>query len=260
MWLARRLAEFSSLHPDTPLHAVVLDDEPDFARSGVDLAIVHVPAHRLQADDDILLQETVFPVCSPDLHPYASVNVCRSRLLQEMHEHSPEIDWRNWSTEFGLPGDFETKIVRYSSFSQVIGAAVGGAGIALGRAPLIGRAAQRAPRAAEARPRTRRVVALRAAPQPVDTAPAARSSDRVPAPRSEADAEAEAAPIAGPIVAPASNDSRVRARAARPASNAPASPACAAYGAAKNNATTHAIPPNHTSERSDAQFSRYISI
>ena len=137
MWLARRLAEFSSLHPDTPLHAVVLDDEPDFARSGVDLAIVHVPAHRLQADDDILLQETVFPVCSPDLHPYASVNVCRSRLLQEMHEHSPEIDWRNWSTEFGLPGDFETKIVRYSSFSQVIGAAVGGAGIALGRAPLI---------------------------------------------------------------------------------------------------------------------------
>ena len=32
---------------------------------------------------------------------------------------------------------FDTKIVRYSSFSQVIGAAVGGAGIALGRVPLI---------------------------------------------------------------------------------------------------------------------------
>ncbi|MBN3819541.1 LysR family transcriptional regulator, partial [Paraburkholderia sp. Se-20369] len=137
MWLARRLAEFSSLHPDTPLHAVVLDDEPDFARGNVDLAIVHVPAHRLTADDDVLLQESVFPVCSPELYPFASGHVCRSRLLQEMHENSPEIDWRNWSAEFGLPDDFETKIVRYSSFSQVIGAAVGGAGIALGRAPLI---------------------------------------------------------------------------------------------------------------------------
>ena len=54
-----------------------------------------------------------------------------------MHEHSPEIDWRNWSTEFGLPGDFETKIVRYSSFQPH---RRGGrrAGIALGRAPLIG--------------------------------------------------------------------------------------------------------------------------
>ncbi|KVZ02673.1 LysR family transcriptional regulator [Burkholderia stagnalis] len=137
MWLARRLAEFSSLHPETPLHAVVLDDEPDFARGSVDLAIVHVPAHRLTADDDVLLQESVFPVCSPELYPFASGAVCRCRLLQEMHENSPEIDWRNWSAEFGLPGDFETKIVRYSSFSQVIGAAVGGAGIALGRAPLI---------------------------------------------------------------------------------------------------------------------------
>lgn len=137
MWLARRLAEFSSLHPDTPLNAVVIEGEPDFARDGIDLAIVHVPLRRLKPDDDVLLQESVFPVCSPELYPFASRAVCRCRLLQEMHENSPEIDWRNWATTFGLPDDFETKIVRYSSFSQVIGAAVGGAGIALGRAPLI---------------------------------------------------------------------------------------------------------------------------
>lgn len=137
MWLARRLAEFSSLHPDTQLNAVVHETEPDFARSGFDLAIVHVPQRHLQPDDDILLQETVFPVCSPELYPFASGAVCRCRLLQEAHENSPEIDWRNWSAEFRLPQDFETEIVRYSSFSQVIGAAVGGAGIALGRAPLI---------------------------------------------------------------------------------------------------------------------------
>jgi len=137
MWLARRLAEFSALHPDTPLNAITHDEEPDFRRQAIDLAIVHVPDRALRADDLVLLREEVFPVCSPELHPFASKAVCRCRLLQEAHHDSPEIDWRTWAGEFGLPEDFETKIVRYSSFSQVIGAAVGGAGLALGRLPLI---------------------------------------------------------------------------------------------------------------------------
>ena len=137
MWLARRLAEFSSRHPETPLNAIIQDGEPDFARFDIDLAVVHVPERALRPDDVILLQEEVFPVCSPELHPFASTAVCRCRLLQETHDDFPEIDWRNWSAEFGLPDDFETKIVRYSSFSQVIGAAVGGAGLALGRSALV---------------------------------------------------------------------------------------------------------------------------
>jgi DNA-binding transcriptional LysR family regulator len=137
MWLARRLAEFSAKHPETLVNAIIQDEEPDFARHAIDLAIVHVSERALRPEDVILLQEEVFPVCSPELHAFASKAVCRCRLLQEAHENSPEIDWRNWSAEFGLPGDFETKIVRYSSFSQVIGAAIGGAGLALGRSPLI---------------------------------------------------------------------------------------------------------------------------
>ncbi|WP_323120050.1 LysR family transcriptional regulator [Burkholderia alba] len=137
MWLARRLAEFSSRHPEIPLHAIVLEGEPDFSSQHIDLAIVNVARQDARPDDEVLLRESVFPVCSPELFPFASRAVCRCRLLQEMQENSPEIDWRNWSGEFGLPDDFETKIVRYSSFSQVVGAALGGAGIALGRSPLI---------------------------------------------------------------------------------------------------------------------------
>ncbi|MGS0891522.1 LysR family transcriptional regulator [Burkholderia stagnalis] len=205
MWLARRLAEFSSLHPETPLHAVVLDDEPDFARSGVDLAIVHVPARRLRADDDVLLQETVFPVCSPELYPFASGHVCRCRLLQEMHENSPEIDWRNWSAHFGLPGDFETKIVRYSSFSQVIGAAVGGAGIALGRAPLI-EPELRSGRLVPLMPGLERAASWRFV---LRRNPATRHRllDSLMAFLRR---EADVSPFIGTLVAPASNDSHAR--------------------------------------------------
>ena len=138
MWLARRLAEFSSLHPDTPLNAVLHDETPDFARHGIDLAIVHVKDAVLRPDDDVLMHEDVFPVCSPALYPFAAKAVCRCRLLQEGEGGgSPEIDWRSWASIFDMPHDFESKIVRYASFSQVIGAAVGGAGLALGRSPLI---------------------------------------------------------------------------------------------------------------------------
>ncbi len=136
MWLARRLAEFSARHPQTPINAIQ-ETEPGLSRDAVDLAIVNVKQTALRSDDVVLLREQVFPVCSPALHAFASRAVCECRLLQEAHEDSPEIDWHNWSAEFGLPGNLEPKIVRYSSFTQVVGAAVGGAGLALGRAPLI---------------------------------------------------------------------------------------------------------------------------
>ncbi len=136
MWLARRLAEFSSQHPHTPINAMV-QDEPGSGFHAIDLAIVNVKLADLRPNDVVLVREDVFPVCSPDLHPFASKAVCKCRLLQEAHEGSPEIDWRSWAGEFGLPNDFESRMVHYSSFSQVVGAAVGGAGLALGRTPLI---------------------------------------------------------------------------------------------------------------------------
>jgi LysR family glycine cleavage system transcriptional activator len=137
MWLARRLADFSALHPEVAVNAIIQMEEPDFARYGIDLAIMHVPEGALRPGDEVLLREEVFPVCSPDLYPLASQEMSRCRLLQEAHEDSPEVDWRTWARELDLPRDFETRIVRYSSFSQAIGAAVGGAGVVLGRSPLI---------------------------------------------------------------------------------------------------------------------------
>jgi DNA-binding transcriptional LysR family regulator len=137
MWLARRLADFSALHPEVAVNAIIQMEEPDFARYGIDLAIMHVPEGALRPGDEVLLREEVFPVCSPDLYPIASQEMSRCRLLQEAHEDSPEVDWRTWARELDLPRDFETRIVRYSTFSQAIGAAVSGAGVALGRSPLI---------------------------------------------------------------------------------------------------------------------------
>jgi DNA-binding transcriptional LysR family regulator len=131
MWLARRLADFSALHPGVAINAIIQMEEPDFARYGIDLAIVRVAERDVRPDDDILLREVVFPVCGPSLQR----DGCR--LLQEDHEDSPEVAWRNWAEALSLPSGFESRIVRYSTFSQAIGAALDGGGIALGRSPLI---------------------------------------------------------------------------------------------------------------------------
>ncbi len=137
MWLARRLAEFSSLHPETPVSTVIQMEEPEFLRYGIDLAVVHVAEPALRPGDAVLLREEVFPVCSPELHPMAEAAPGRCRLLQEAHEGSPEVDWRSWAAALGLPRDLSARVVRYSTFGEAIGAAIGGAGVALGRSPLI---------------------------------------------------------------------------------------------------------------------------
>ena len=112
-------------------------EEPDSVQLGIDLAIVHVPETALRPGDVVLMREEVYPVCSPDLYPLASQGLDRCRLLQEAHDGSPELGWHNWAAALDLPRDFESKIVHYSTFGQTIGAALGGAGIALGRSPLI---------------------------------------------------------------------------------------------------------------------------
>jgi len=101
------------------------------------VAITHVPEGALRPGDEVLLREKVFPVCSPDLYLIAAEKMSRCRLLQEAHEDSPEMSWRTWASDLDLPRDFETKMVRYSTFRQAIGAAVGGARVAVGRSPLI---------------------------------------------------------------------------------------------------------------------------
>ncbi|MCJ2049983.1 LysR family transcriptional regulator [Methylobacterium sp. J-070] len=137
MWLPRRLADFAKVHPGYSINAIIQPDEPDFSRHPIDLAIVYAPAKQIRTDDVVLLAEHVFPVCSPDLTPVTSDFFRRHRLLQEECEGSPELDWKSWASDLELPGDVESRVIRYASFSQVVAAALDGAGLALGRSPLI---------------------------------------------------------------------------------------------------------------------------
>jgi LysR family glycine cleavage system transcriptional activator len=138
MWLAPRLAAFAALHPSVQWQVRAIEEEPDMVREGLDLAILRSRrGHRVDGDR-LLFGETVFPVCSPSLLPVdATQDLLRHNLLQEDHGSSREKAWSTWLDLLGMSARARPTIVRFNTFSAAIGAAVAGAGVALGRRPLI---------------------------------------------------------------------------------------------------------------------------
>jgi LysR family glycine cleavage system transcriptional activator len=142
LWLAPRLAAFAALHPSVQWQMRSIEDnEPDMIREGLDLAVLRTRRGTLANGDRLLFNETVFPVCSPSLgHTDNPDELSRHTLLQEDladHTASPEKDWSHWLELLGCRPSAKVTIVRFYTYSAAVAAAVAGAGIALGRAPLV---------------------------------------------------------------------------------------------------------------------------
>lgn len=138
LWLAPRLAAFAALHPSVPWQMRAVEHEaPDMVREGLDLAVLRMPRGMAAAGDRVLFAETVFPVCSPSLRlAGVPAELRRHALLQEEHGASPEKDWSVWLERLGCAGAKVT-VVRFHTFNAALAAAIAGAGIALGRQPLV---------------------------------------------------------------------------------------------------------------------------
>jgi LysR family glycine cleavage system transcriptional activator len=142
LWLAPRLAAFAALHPSVQWQSRSIEDNaPDMVREGLDLAVLRSRRGTLVNGDRLLFSESVFPVHSPSLgHIGSPDELARYTLLQEDiqgHNGSPEMDWSHWLELLGCSPTAKVTIVRFYSFSAAVAAAVAGAGIALGRTPLI---------------------------------------------------------------------------------------------------------------------------
>jgi LysR family glycine cleavage system transcriptional activator len=145
LWLAPRVAGFAARQPSVDVSLRILDDQPDWPRDGIDVAILRArrdaPPHSNGVGDLTLADETVFPVASPILLGNAPPDdlslLTRHTLLLEEHFSVPEYGWETWFALLNAGPVPEEKLVRYGGYSPVIGAAVAGAGLALGRSPLI---------------------------------------------------------------------------------------------------------------------------
>lgn len=143
LWLIPRLARFTAAHPQVDVRISATLDVLDLERSQLDLAVRFCPVSKGKGPP--LFEETVLPVCSPQLltrrsnplkkpadlanHTLLAVDIPSGMTLTS--------DWEPWLTLTGLREVRTKATLRFSQYSDVIAAAVAGQGIAIGRLPLL---------------------------------------------------------------------------------------------------------------------------
>ncbi len=144
LWLIPRLASFVAAHPDVDVRISAVNALADLRRGGVDVAVRYQSVTAPGGVGVRLFGETVFPVCSPRLRGPSRAPLLRpadlaghTLLRMEPDARNPLHDWDLWLQAMGLAGLQPAGVLHFSSYDQLILAALAGQGVALGRLPLI---------------------------------------------------------------------------------------------------------------------------
>ncbi|WP_269715279.1 LysR family transcriptional regulator [Caulobacter sp. NIBR2454] len=108
-WLAPRLADFNARHPDIEVHVTAEDRLSDLRAENIDLSVRFGLGDYMGLDVSPLMDDAVFPVCSPAL-------ATRLKRLEDLrglvllHDGVAERDgsgvhWRIWSEAMGVDLD-----------------------------------------------------------------------------------------------------------------------------------------------------------
>ena len=142
-WLVPRLDRFQARHPDIDVRISASMELVDFSTGDVDLAIRYGAGGYPRLEAELLLRDTVFPVCSPALlegeHGLDAPDRLRFHTL--LHDDNPEEDetcptWAMWVRAAGIDGVDATRGPRFNQSSLVLEAAILGRGVALAKSTL----------------------------------------------------------------------------------------------------------------------------
>ncbi len=147
VWLIPRLTSFVAAHPEVDVRISTGNSLANLERDGVDVAVRYRSVDLLPAGAVPLFGETVSPVCSPRLLRAAGVSLklpadLASQTLLRMEPDGGGNhlqDWGLWLHAMQLTQLKPAAVLHFSSYDQLIQAAVAGQGVALGRVPLIDR-------------------------------------------------------------------------------------------------------------------------
>lgn len=145
LWLIPRLAGFVSTHPGVDIRISAGNTLVNLDRDGVDLAIRYRAVEAgTSGVGTRLFGEVVFPVCSPRLRrpPFPPLAVPSDLAAHTLLRMEPDgknqlQDWGLWLHAMGLQDLRPAGVLHFSSYDQLISAALSGQGVALGRMPLI---------------------------------------------------------------------------------------------------------------------------
>jgi len=145
LWLIPRLASFRAAHPAIDVYVSAYDRLVDLTRGDVDVAVRYLSDAGAPAAAVRLFGERLLPVASPKLVKRAGAPLSRPEHLARhvlIHLDDPNfsmpwLNWPAWLAANGLPDLKPAGALRFSLYDQVIQAALGDQGVALGRIPLI---------------------------------------------------------------------------------------------------------------------------
>jgi LysR family transcriptional regulator, glycine cleavage system transcriptional activator len=137
-WLVPRLFRFRRAHGDIDVRLSTSEKLADFVTDGIDVAIRYGRGQYPGLKVELLLEEDVFPVCSPAFlegpHPLrAPADLVHYTLIHDDFH----IDWAMWLRTAGVEGVDPHRGPTYNASSHAVQAAVLGEGVVLGRSALI---------------------------------------------------------------------------------------------------------------------------
>jgi len=145
LWIVPRLSAFRARHPDVEVYISANDRTVDLARGDVDLAVRYCAEATAPREGLRLFGERMLPVVSPSVArnprtPLRSPADLAHHVLLHLDDsegRTPWLDWRAWLAANGEPALKPAGSLRFTLYDQVVQAAVGGQGVALGRLPMI---------------------------------------------------------------------------------------------------------------------------
>ncbi len=138
-WLVPRLAEFHAVHPGVDVRFLTSSAPADFESDEIDIAIRYGDGVWPGLRADFLLQERLFPVCSPKLldgpHPLREPKDLAAHSLVHITTYAE--DWAHWLSAAGIGGLRIHHELKFDLAFAAIEAVLDGAGVGMGRSSLV---------------------------------------------------------------------------------------------------------------------------
>lgn len=139
LWLLPRLPRLEAAFPGTEFEVTPVDRSAGEEMASADLAVRFGAFADAQAHERPLIEETVYPVCSPafaathGLEETLHTNAPRELPLLHMDDRDPRwLDWPRWCDRAGLERPGRPPRFHYNNYPLLLNAAIEGRGLALG--------------------------------------------------------------------------------------------------------------------------------
>jgi LysR family glycine cleavage system transcriptional activator len=143
-WLLPKLDRFQSLNPDTDVRLVTSLKPVDFAIQQIDIGVRYGAGNWPNLKAEKLMEEEVFPVCSPNLLEKRVKIERPSDLLKETLIHDLSMDtftgfptWTEWLSRAGVRQMKSSRKLQINNSAVVLQSAMEGNGIALARSVMV---------------------------------------------------------------------------------------------------------------------------